>query len=337
MRVLVSGYYGFGNLGDEALLAGLLAGLRSKGHTPVVLSSNPRATEELHGVEAAHRLHGVPVALARADAVVSGGGGLLQDSTSRRSLDYYLGIISLAKGAGKRVVVYGQSLGPLTAGGRDAVQRALQKVPLALRDEASLRLAAELGLRATLVADPALLLSGGEGSPEPPEAPVLLVPRGGQPALNEALAEVALELSDAGVPVAGMAFHPSEDAAPLAQLKRLVPELEVWEESEPQAAVKRIAGARYVVSVRLHGCILAAAAGVGFAGLSYDPKVKGFLAQAVAPSFEQPVDVKALLGLVLASPPPEEHAVAHLLRLSVEGLDWLGAALTREAFTRTND
>ena len=45
--------------------------------------------------------------------------------------------------------------------------------------------------------------------------------------------------------------------------------------------------------------------------------------QAVAPSFEQPVDVKALLGLVLASPPPEEHAVAHLLRLSVEGLDWL--------------
>lgn len=52
MRVLVSGYYGFGNLGDEALLAGLLGGLKEQGHTPVVLSGDPKATEEQHGVEA---------------------------------------------------------------------------------------------------------------------------------------------------------------------------------------------------------------------------------------------------------------------------------------------
>lgn len=329
MRVLVSGYYGFGNLGDEALLAGLLRGLRGMGHTPVVLSGNPKATTQQHGVEAVHRLRGLVPALARVDALVSGGGGLLQDTTSRRSLDYYLNVLRLARRAGKRVVVYGQSLGPLSDAGRASVARTLKGLPVALRDDQSLRLAAGMGLTATLVADPALLLadSGAEPLPEPDEAPVVLVPRGGQPQLNEALEELALELADAGVPLAGMAFHPREDEEPLLRIKRMVPELELWEESDPVATVRRLERARYVVSIRLHGCILAAAAGVGFAGISYDPKVKGFLTQAFAPSFERPVDKRALLGLALASPQAEEHAVAHLLRLSQEGMAWLADAL----------
>jgi len=329
VRVLVSGYYGFGNLGDEALLAGLLLGLRSQGHTPVVLSGDPKATEQLHGVEAVHRVRGFALALARADALVSGGGGLLQDTTSRRSLEYYLNVIRFARGTGKRVVVYGQSLGPLSNGGREAVARTLRGLPVALRDKQSVRLASELGVRSTLVADPALLLANADAEPlpEPDEAPVVLVPRGGQPQLNEALEELALELVEAGVPIAGMAFHPREDDAPLMRMKRMVPELQIWAESDPSAAVRRLERARYVVSIRLHGCILAAVAGVGFAGISYDPKVKGFLSQAFAPSFERPVDKRALLGLALASPQAEEHAVAHLIRFGQEGMEWLGGAL----------
>lgn len=336
MRVLISGYYGFGNLGDEALLSGLLAGLREQGHTPVVLSGDPKATERQHGVEAVHRLRGYAVALARADALVSGGGGLLQDTTSRRSLDYYLNIIRFARRTGKRAVVYAQSLGPLSDAGQSAVARTLRGLPVALRDEGSMKLAAAMDLDATLVADPALLLAtaGAPPPPEPEEAPVVLVPRGGQPRLNESLEELALELVEAGVPVAGMSFHPREDDGPLMRMKRMVPELELWEESDPQLALRRLEGARYVVSVRLHGCILAAAAGVGFAGISYDPKVKGFLTQAFAPSFERPVDQRALLGLALASPQAEEHAVSHLLQLSREGMDWLGSVLQKRRSAR---
>ncbi len=340
MRVLVSGYYGFGNLGDEALLAGLLAGLRRQGHTPVVLSSDPAATARQHGVEAAHRVAGLPLAVLRADAVVSGGGGLLQDGTSRRSLDYYLGVIRLARTLGRPVVVYGQSLGPLSPEARGAVARALRGVPLALRDEPSRRLADKLGLKAQLVGDPALLLEAPKGdAPDLPaaERPVMLVPRGGQPELNAALLELARELADAGVPLAAMAFQPREDAAEVERLREAVPGVAVWEESDPHAAVGLLARARYVVSVRLHGCILAAAAGVGFAGLSYDPKVKGFLTQAAAPCFEAPVDLRALSGLALSAPAPQAHAVAHVERLSRDGLDWLGAALRRGRFTRGND
>lgn len=329
MRVLVSGYYGFGNLGDEALLSGLLTGLKQMGHTPVVLSSDPRTTRQHHDVEAVHRVRGLAMAMARADALISGGGGLLQDVTSRRSLDYYLGVIRFARKAGKRTVVYGQSLGPLSTAGLDAVARTLRGMPVAVRDTQSIKLAADIGINAELVADPALLLAkaGLEPVPEPDEAPVVLVPRGGQPQLNEALEELALELVEAGVPVAGMAFHPREDSASVSRLRRMVPQLDVWVESDPIATLRRFERARYVVSIRLHGCILAAAAGVGFAGISYDPKVKGFLSQAMAPTFERPVDQRALLGLALASPQSEEHAVAHLIRLSQDGMEWLGNAL----------
>lgn len=331
MRVLISGYYGFGNLGDEALLAGLLGALKAQGHTPVVLSGDPKATEQQHGVEAVHRLRGYAFALARADALISGGGGLLQDATSRRSLDYYLNVIRFARRTGKRVVVYGQSLGPLSEAGREAVAHTLRGLPVAVRDEQSMKLAREMGLKPTLVADPALLLANADAEPvlEPDEAPVVLVPRGGFPHLNEALEELALELAEAGVPLAGIAFHPREDDAPLTRIRRMVPELEVWQESDPRAVVRRFEKSRYVVSIRLHGCILAAVSGVGFAGISYDPKVKGFLSQAVAPSFERPIDQRALLGVALGSPQSEEHAVAHLIRLSQEGMEWLGEALTR--------
>lgn len=333
MRVLVSGYYGFGNLGDEALLAGLITGLHRYGHQPVILSGDPAASRDLHGVPATERLRGLLPALLRADAVISGGGGLLQDGTSRRSLDYYLGVIRLAKRLGKRVVVYGQSLGPLSDQGMAATASALHGVPLALRDEQSLELANAMGLAAVLVADAALLLE-----PVAPatrlaavaeeDRPVVLIPRGGQEHLNEPLGTVAAALAAEGVPLATMSLHPQQDDAPVKRLQELVPSMPRLAADTPTRALAELGGARFVVSVRLHGCILAARAGVGFAGLSYDPKVRGFLNQAGAATFERPVDQCALLKLTRASPPPSEHALDHLLRLSQDGIDWLQLALT---------
>ncbi len=208
MRVLVSGYYGFGNLGDEALLAGLIGGLSRYGHQPVILSGDPAASRALHGVPAAARLRGLVPALLRADALVSGGGGLLQDRTSRRSLDYYLGVIRLAKRLGKRVVVYGQSLGPLSDEGRAATAAALRGLPLALRDEQSLELARAMGLTAVLVADAALLLEPAPQAAtlEPVaehERPVVIIPRGGQEPLNESLEKLASALAAENVPLVG--------------------------------------------------------------------------------------------------------------------------------------
>ncbi len=267
MRVLLSGYYGLGNLGDEAILAGLAPALSAGGARVSVLSGAPAATTAAHGVAAYDRFVGVLSALPRANALVSGGGGLLQDATSARSLDYYLGLLRAAKLLGKRTAVYGQSLGPLSAAGRAKVARALQGVPLAVRDAGSLELARELGLKAELVADPALLLSVPERRPDG-SGPLLLVPRGGHAPYNLALERLA---GAASGDTAALAMHPRLDDAAVARLQAVQPRLERLPAATPSEALARIAAAAVVVSVRLHGCILAALARVPFVALAFDP------------------------------------------------------------------
>ena len=68
-RVLLSGYYGFGNLGDEALLSGLSGALQRRGVSVTVLSADPAATRASHGVSARHRVTGLLPGVLAADAV----------------------------------------------------------------------------------------------------------------------------------------------------------------------------------------------------------------------------------------------------------------------------
>jgi len=325
VKLLVSGFYGFGNLGDEALLAGMLTGLGA--HAVTVLSGRPGDTRALHGgtphgVGAAHRLRGLP-ALVHHDALLSGGGGLLQDKTSARSLRYYLGVVALAKRLGKRVVVYGQSVGPLSPDGRRAVARTLSGVPVAVRDGASQRLLAELGVAAALVADTALLLPKPLQKPIE-DAPALLIPRGGYPEVTAALARLAVALHAEGVALAGLALHPGEDAGALAELPPVVARLHA---STPRAALELIAASRYVVSARLHGLILAARAGRPFSGVAYDPKVAAFLAEAGGRTHPNPPDPEALLREVF-NPVFDAAKVAALEARARDGLTWLEKTLS---------
>ena len=319
MKLLVSGYYGFGNLGDEALLSGLLTGLRA--HAVTVLSGRPGDTRALHGISAVHRLRGLP-ALWHHDTLLSGGGGLLQDKTSARSLRYYLGVITLAKRLGKRVVVYGQSVGPLSPVGEKSVARALRGVPVAVRDRASQRLLAQLDIPAALVADTALLLPGPLQKPAE-NAPILLIPRGSLPEVTAALARLAKALGKEGLPTAGVALHPSEDAAALAELPPGVARLKA---PTPQVALELIAGSRYVVSARLHGLILAARARRPFSGIAYDPKVAAFLSETGNRAHLVPPNPDAIIEEIF-KPAFDADKVAALEARAESGLVWLEAAL----------
>ncbi len=325
MKVLVSGYYGFGNLGDEALLSGLLDILRSAGHEVTVLSQIPEATERLHGVRAVSRLAGAPGALLRCEAFVSGGGGLLQDKTSFRSLQYYLGLISSAKRLGKRVVVYGQSVGPLSERGRRAVASTLRGVSVAVRDKPSQRLLESLNLPSYLCADAALLL---KAPLEPPTSrneadTVLLIPRAGYPEITEALVETGRDLGARGVKVAAAAVQPSEDAPALQVLQEAVPGLKLLQAATPEGLLEHVADASYVVSGRLHGLVLAAVAGRDFCGIVYDPKVAAFLDEAGAPAFTLPVDRAELLRCALEKPALPAARVADLKARAEAGAVYL--------------
>lgn len=117
-KILLSGYFGFDNLGDEAILYSIIDKLIKNENVEItVLSKNPEKTKNKFGVRAVDRmkLSTVLKEIKKCDIFVSGGGSLLQDVTSKRSVYYYLGLMYLAKVIfGKKVMVYSQGIGPLT-------------------------------------------------------------------------------------------------------------------------------------------------------------------------------------------------------------------------------
>lgn len=292
MRVVVSGYYGYGNAGDEAVLAGLLRTLRDidPGLEAVVVSGDPAATRRDHAVEAVPRM-GLPAivrALRGADGLVSGGGSLLQDRTSARPVAYYAGLMLLARTLGRRYVVHAQGLGPIDRGlNRRLAATALRGAALvSFRDEASIALARELGVRRPidLVPDPALALT-----PPTPSAsdrgPIVVAVRdlpGGAPMLD--MIRAGLERLAGTAPIIALPMQRGVDVEPSRRVVAGVAGAEVLE-GDPSLddVLATIAGARLVIGMRLHALILAAASGVPAVAISYDPKVDAFAAQAGQP------------------------------------------------------
>lgn len=116
-KIVISGYYGFANAGDEAMLTAIVKALRSteKAVELTVLSGNPAVTAARHRVKSIHRFSFLEIwaALRDCDLLLSGGGSLLQDVTSKRSLLYYLFILALGILLKKRVMLFGQGIGPI--------------------------------------------------------------------------------------------------------------------------------------------------------------------------------------------------------------------------------
>ena len=100
-EILISGYYGFKNSGDDALLQAIINDLKQYKESPniVVLSANPAETMEYYKVKSINRLNVLKIAkhMKKADMLISGGGTLIQDRTSTKSLWYYLTVIAMAK------------------------------------------------------------------------------------------------------------------------------------------------------------------------------------------------------------------------------------------------
>jgi len=168
LRIAVSGYYGFKNAGDDAILMALVNTIRAlaPGAEITVFSNSPAETRQLYGVRAVNRWNpfGVIWALLRSDLLLSGGGGLLQDVTGVLSICYYLVVVALALAVGKPVVYYAQGVGPVrTCFGRWLARIVSNRVDLiTVRDQASRDDLLAMGIcRPPLVvtADPVLALN----------------------------------------------------------------------------------------------------------------------------------------------------------------------------------
>jgi polysaccharide pyruvyl transferase CsaB len=290
VKIVVAGYYGEGNLGDDALLYGLLSGLGKRDIEPLVLSGNPDGTFRTFGTRSIPRRNfgAIGEELDSAAALVFGGGGLLQDATSLLSLKYYTHLIHLAKKRGKKVVLLAQGLGPIESFlGKRAASAALKMCDaITVRDAKSLALARSLGAggRVELTADLAWLVKGVEGSEgtfqvgDMKAIAISARPWGKGRGVAEAFGEFTQILFKNGYVPVLIEMDRSMDTAVLDSIAKQhggrCPDIR--NVTHPGDMVGRISRMHGVVAMRLHAGIFAAAAGIAPLMVAYDPKVSSF-------------------------------------------------------------
>ena len=294
-RVVLSGYYGFRNLGDDAILLALRDRLAETvpGATLLALSKRPAETREKCGVEAANRFDPFAVrrAIKGASCYVSGGGSLLQDHTSTRSLLYYAALIRMAKYYGKPIMFYANGIGPVeTARDRERVRAVAEMADvITLRDTESLDALREMGVKnenIRITADPVYTMPGGDCARGverletlgiPTEKPVIGVSVRFAAGMETNVAEFA-KFCDAVSETATVVFLDMQQGADTAasaavRAKMTAQAYEVSTPYDPTAMADMLACMDAVVSTRLHSMIFAACSGVPVLGVVYDPKV----------------------------------------------------------------
>lgn len=286
-KIVLLGYYGFGNLGDEAVCAGIIAALRETLGAPAitVLSGRPAESEQLHpGTTGADRWQWrtAAAALRNTDLFVLGGGSLLQDATSARSVVWYALMALLARRRARRVLWWGQGIGPLrTPLARRLVRLiARQADAITVRDMASGDLLKAIGARGSIevVADPAFILEPPVDVSAGADSSLLLALRSWKNnELRQALGAngtLAAITDLAGGKLTVFPMHLPDDAAfSRALLGEQSARFADWKNQTPVQALGAFVRTNLVIAMRLHALIFAARCATPFVAISYDPKV----------------------------------------------------------------
>ena len=301
--VLICGAYGMGNAGDEAILDALVGEMRSIDPLMplTVLSRDPEGACSRLDVEAVHTFY-LPKVLRimkRRALYINGGGSLIQDVTSRRSLWYYLFTLRAAKKHGCRVMMYGCGIGPVTrAQGVKNARKTLNGCVdvITLREPDSVEELARFGVtkpEIILAADPALTLAPAPRA----EVDAELTKAGIGPATRcagfalrlwpgfaskaPALAECARYVYEKhGLTPVFIPINHKSDSEAAEAVSRLisdVPHALLPGPLPSPLAIGILGRMEIAVSMRLHGLIFAAGQGTPVVGVSYDPKVTAFL------------------------------------------------------------
>ena len=292
-KIVISGYYGFDNLGDEAVLAGITSLIKKYDlDTKItVLSSKPEKTAELYGVNAVSRtsLIQISAVLAEADLFISGGGSLLQDVTGSFSVPYYLSLAWLAKIQGVKTVYYAQGAGPLN-------KKFSQKLTaftlnrfnfLGVRDQGSKDLLKKIGVKkdVKLTVDPVFALYDKLNVNRQKIKGKLEIGISVRPWSVDYLKKLAEGLNkfaeSKNCKFIIYPMHQGADENPSQILKDLLEsEAELLTlPVEPEQALKEFSNLDLFVGVRLHSLIFALLNKIPLLALSYDPKIEGLMSE----------------------------------------------------------
>lgn len=164
---VISGYYGFNNSGDDTLLMAMIKTLKMHDESLriLVLSKNPAQTKKLYNVDSVNRINIFKIAsiFKKSKVLLSGGGSLVQDVTSTKSIWYYLSLIKYASSKNMNVYVYANGIGPIIKEKNMRLAKsALSKSDLiTLRENDSKILLESIGIKdvkTIITADPAFTL-----------------------------------------------------------------------------------------------------------------------------------------------------------------------------------
>ncbi len=300
--IIISGYYGFENIGDDSLLTSIIDGIRiySPGAKITVLAKHPRRLSRITGVRTINRFNIPLVALEmrRAKLLISGGGSLLQDGTSKKSLYYYVTVMRMAKHFGLRLMLYANGLGPLVSeNGQRAAASIIEKADyVSFREESSLKLARTLGMKCDIkvTADPAFLVEPshvlwkhhitareGIGS----KYFIVSIKDGNNfdgadtnkdtvSVMADDIAAIAKKYSLTPIFVP---MFPERDTAITRELAKKCGIGKVVTGLTASELCAVMSDAQFVIGTRLHTLIFAASLGIPMLGISYDPKIDAFL------------------------------------------------------------
>lgn len=307
-HVLMSGYYGFNNSGDEAILLSMHKNIEKLGNNIhiVVLSNDPEETKKKYGVDVAYRFsfRQAVAAIRKCDVLLSGGGSLLQDSTSTRSLFYYLSIIMAAKLFHKKVMLYANGIGPVTKKwNRRLVKLVVNQADIiTLREENSFEELRNMGVsnkKAFVTADPVFTMDGVDkeaawallkkkGVTE--DKPLVGISVRNWKNLNgfadklAALCDMIYEKYNRNIVFIVMQYSRDVSISKEVQNKMKNPSFLLDDVYSPYEIMGMIGCMDFILSMRLHTLIFAARQRVPLIGFIYDPKIEYYLKKLQMPS-----------------------------------------------------
>lgn len=300
-NVIISGYYGAKNTGDNLLLEAIAQALTAADpsvHVSVA-ATNPTEVERSHGLPAYARkdLHLITPHLDSCTAFVLGGGGLWNDYNFNELggvtalFDHPIASIPgwtqtqlLAQLLGVQTCAFGLGVGPLSDdGARKLVQLAASGMQLiVVRDDTSRHLLDELGVHADVAPDPVYGLTLPDGVPPVSSRRYIALNLRDWQFSN---ADYLAQLRDALVTwcrresgaIVGVPMQPS-DVKTLQSFLATLPDgidhsVLRWQH-DPTEAIDVLRSSLFVIAMRLHTCLIAHRLQRAVVGLAYDPKVR---------------------------------------------------------------
>lgn len=301
-KVVISGYYGFNNIGDESILTAIISNIKDSidDIDITVLSKDPELTKSKHNVCAINRkdIFKIIKEIKNCDLLISGGGSLLQDVTSSRSILYYLAVMFIGMVFRKKVMIYSQGIGPINKGLNKRLTRfILNKVDvITLRDEKSQRVLKEINIEnknINVTADPVIGLKRGDiklgknilkeaglKNETRPLVGFAIRGRDKNKKLVKIISSVADRITDElGVDVVFIPFHHGEDIEIIDEINNNMKNecICLKGKYDINEMLSIVGNLDLLVGVRLHSLIFGAVMNIPMIAISYDPKINNFM------------------------------------------------------------